>query len=472
MPDGHVQRVDESKQEVLVIRNGRRFVAPLSEVESAARVPGARVHFDVDRGSGGDGAVKVRLISGTRTNKRQRRFGDLTGAKRPGAKVKSTAVSRMGVDVTTQPMRVVSAWVAALADSAFDDAVSLYAPKSLLHTSSNTVEGRKAIRSAIEELVWDSVDSESEVEMHGFDQLIQVQFNNGALTAWFEVDRGAIVEHWHGIDPDIDESAEDGPAISIVRSGEVDGHLEERLREDLLRIAERLHAGAEDIRIKIEAPTTPSHPFSVSATIHAGAFYVRSHVTDSSLEAAINTVALRLRRQLERALDRQRRGPDQHRPDEDSWRHGDRRRALDLIEAGPIPAEREIVRQKAWGPACSSVDEAIWDMEQADYDFYVFREDSTDQAAIVWRDGDRTLCRLAGGGHPAVAPEFGSIVEVPASALTPLEAVTELNASNDPFVFSKLESANAFVVYRRFDGHYGLIEPMTALGAETAAPAA
>lgn len=461
MPDGHLQRIDEQAGEAIIIRNGRRFLASLSDVERAAQVNGARVHFDIDRHDGIDGATNVRLASGTRTNKRQRRFGDLTGAKLPGAKVKSSSSSRLGVDVTTQSARVVQAWVDAMGESNFDDATSLYAPNAVLHCPNTTRSGRKAIRSTLEDEIWKPSDEGVQTTIGGFDQLVQVRVEHDGKpeTEWFEVHRGAIVEHWHGITPDVVGESDDGPRISIIRSGEIDDRTEQHLRDDLRRATRHFPQPIEEVRVKVDAPPTPSHPYSISATLHSGTVHVRSHVTAMTLTEAIDDVCSRLETQIERVTDRKRRPPEQHRPDPHSWRHGDRPLPQELTDWGPTAPSREIVRHKAWGPRLSTIDEAIWDMEQADYDFFLFTEQSSHSVGLVWRaeGGPRAQLVNREPSHAASAYATMELESVPTMSIE--MAQQALNERNAPFVFATTPDKDPFVLYRRYDGHYGLIEP-------------
>jgi len=291
---------------------------------------------------------------------------------------------------------------------------------------------------------------------------LSISSRDGDFESWFEVDGGAITEHWHGIDPEFVETVEDDPAVSIIRTGTVDPSQEQRLRDDIDRMIAHGHTPVDEVRIKIDAPATPSHPYSVSAAVHAGKTHVRSHVTAMTFEEAVDTVCLRLRRQLTRAADRRRRRPEDHRPDADSWRHGDRRPIAEFLPLGPGPTERELVRHKSWGPESSSIDEAIWDMEQADYDFYLFVEEQTMEPAVVWRSPDGVKCQLASGELPPSAPAFAEIETRPAPVHSPRSAMDVLNESAAPFVFAISPENEAFVVYRRIDGHYGLIEPLVA----------
>ena len=456
MPDGHIQRIDELKKQVLVVRNGRRFVAAIEDVDADARVASARVHFDIVHRDGVERAERVHLASGTRTNKRQRRFGDLTGARRPGAKIKSTSASRLGIDVTSQPLRVAGAWVLAATESRYDDATSLYAPDALVHTPTRTFAGRRQIRAALEDVITPAIDGNN-VEVSGVDQLVGISGKND-FRSWLEVDAGSITEQWLDIEPALGES-DDEFLVSIIRTGGVDASQERRLRDDIERVARRVHMPIDEVRIKIDSPATPAHPYSVSAAIHAGSIHVRSHVTAPSFEEAIDTVCIRLRRQLDRATDRRRRTPDQHRPDEDSWRHGDRRSSSELLHAGPRSADRELVRHKSWGPDLSTLDEALWDMDLADYDFYLFVEESSRKPALVWHGESGFRYQLADGRTLDVDPDIATAVETAAPTRTPAQAIAQLNESAAPFVFAlSPDQQRAFVVYRRLDGHYGLIE--------------
>src|SRR5579875_3412137 len=86
MPDGVLKWFDAKTGTAEVIRAGRTFPARASDIETAARRPGARVHFDIRREHGVEYAVDVRLRVGTRVSRHQHRFGTLAGAHRGDAK--------------------------------------------------------------------------------------------------------------------------------------------------------------------------------------------------------------------------------------------------------------------------------------------------------------------------------------------------------------------------------------------------
>ncbi len=77
MPDGLLQWYDVRRGEGRVVLGGREYAVQAADVEPGARVPGARVHFDVKRHDGVNVAVNVRLRQGTRVSRRQRRFGQI-----------------------------------------------------------------------------------------------------------------------------------------------------------------------------------------------------------------------------------------------------------------------------------------------------------------------------------------------------------------------------------------------------------
>ena len=77
MPDGLLQWYDVRRGEGRVVLGGREYTVQAADVEPGARVPGARVHFDVKRHDGVNVAVNVRLRQGTRVSRRQRRFGQI-----------------------------------------------------------------------------------------------------------------------------------------------------------------------------------------------------------------------------------------------------------------------------------------------------------------------------------------------------------------------------------------------------------
>lgn len=90
MPRGRVKWYDPDAGEGMIEHGGRDHPVREADIEKKARVPGAPVDFDVEReGSRPDmveRAVSVTLAEGSRVDGNTKRFGDLSGAKRPGDK--------------------------------------------------------------------------------------------------------------------------------------------------------------------------------------------------------------------------------------------------------------------------------------------------------------------------------------------------------------------------------------------------
>ncbi|HSK89748.1 MAG TPA: nuclear transport factor 2 family protein [Euzebyales bacterium] len=149
MPRGTMKWFDARSGEGRVHASRREYPAFGDEVEPAARVAGARVRFDVARVNGVRVAVRVEAIQGTRTSRKQRRFGDLTGAGRVVEKGRSALTRRRtGVDpqLPGRPVDLVRRWIAGANSGHLDTVLPLYAPAAVLHASDGDHHGRGAIR--------------------------------------------------------------------------------------------------------------------------------------------------------------------------------------------------------------------------------------------------------------------------------------------------------------------------------------
>ena len=112
--------------------------------------------------------------------------------------------------------------------------------------------------------------------------------------------------------------------------------------------------------------------------------------------------------------------------------------------------------------AAETPDEAVFDMESLDHDFVLFTN---------LDPGDDNAVHRAGDGYeiiqPTPAPENLVRYAVPIRLSTavpprlqPDEAVELLSLGDQEFVFFlDADSGRGNVVYRRYDGHYGLIRP-------------
>jgi Sigma 54 modulation/S30EA ribosomal protein C terminus len=129
-------------------------------------------------------------------------------------------------------------------------------------------------------------------------------------------------------------------------------------------------------------------------------------------------------------------------------------------EVSPPDRDRYVVRHKIIKPFLATPVEAALDMELLDYDFYLFTDAVTGDDCVIDRNGAKyRVVRLAPAGH-GVNGNGGPIMvdHEPAPVLTPAQALGRLTAQNLAYVFfSDPETHGSRVVYRRYDGHYGVI---------------
>jgi ribosome-associated translation inhibitor RaiA len=132
------------------------------------------------------------------------------------------------------------------------------------------------------------------------------------------------------------------------------------------------------------------------------------------------------------------------------------RRPPDL---SPSDGDRYVVRHKIIKPLLETPLEAALEMELLDYDFYLFTDAVTGDDCVIDRNGTRyRMIRSApepeesGGRGPVI------VEDECAPVLTPAQALGRLTARNLAYVFfSDPETHGSRLVYRRYDGHYGVI---------------
>lgn len=123
---------------------------------------------------------------------------------------------------------------------------------------------------------------------------------------------------------------------------------------------------------------------------------------------------------------------------------------------GPSPDDREVVRRKTFAIAPASIDEAAYDMQALDHDFYLFVDATSGCPAVIYR-GSGTGFRVSGLPEEAVLPEGADAGPAP-SILDENAARRRLDDGGEPFVFFIDRATHqGNVLYRRRDGHYGLI---------------
>ena len=190
---------------------------------------------------------------------------------------------------------------------------------------------------------------------------------------------------------------------------------------------------------------------------------VHAHADAETVGQAVALAADRLHEQLRRRLDRI----------ADARRHGQSLAEFEASIAGGSPRadvvafdrgadERELLRRAVFGPPSSTVDEAAFDLDALGYDFHLFVETHSGDAACIRRDLDGVAVRFA-AGRPDAAAAIPMDADIgvdpqPAPHLPIDDALELLDLGPDRFVFFlDTASAQPTVVYRRYDGHDGVI---------------
>jgi hypothetical protein len=217
-------------------------------------------------------------------------------------------------------------------------------------------------------------------------------------------------------------------------------------------------------RVSLDRDDNPriTHPYHAHGEIDVNGRVVRAHVVGPSSDAALDALADRLGRQLRRAVAQ--RTARRHRtgePEPGEWRHGDLATKRPAFLPRP-PQERRLMRRKTLAPEPMTPVQAAADMFDLDHDFYLFRDARSGADAVIHRlrdDGRLGLIELNGASAPV---DRRWLVAEPNRFTEPVAletAIEEMDAVEHRFLcFVDRTSGRASVIYRRHDGHYGVIE--------------
>ncbi len=472
MPDGVVKWFDPSSGEGIIRRGGRRYAVRASAIEPAARVSGARVHFDIVRDEGTKRAERVTLRTGMRVARSQSRFGDLSGSRAPDAAGGSPSAidgPDLGREREAHPARAVEQWALLMAEGRLDEATLLYAPDAVLHERSGDVHGADHIRRR-----WESsplLGTEAALALRGIgaNRFEAIWEADGAepIVSRFRVAHGLVAEQWHEVDATAPEAEpEEEPSVEVSTAGRVPARIRSYAIERIEKVLAEISQPVLHTSVRLEQIADPSRdrPASARVMVDIDGEPVRAQVRAATMTEAVDLVESRLRRRLEHLAEHRqalrRRGPTSPAGE---WRHGDAPTERPRYHPRPFE-DREIVRHKSFTTAEATVDEAIFDLEALDYDFFLFADLATGQDAVVHRrpGGTYGLQYRSGPGDETVE-ETAAAVDVspePAPWLALSEARDRLDVTGAPWIFFvDSERDRGHVLYRRYDGHYGLITP-------------
>lgn len=231
---------------------------------------------------------------------------------------------------------------------------------------------------------------------------------------------------------------------------------EEKLAK-LAPLAPRRVLFARAILVK-EADPALERPAIAKATMDVSGRIVRAHVAAPEMSEAIDLLVERLRGQLTELTEREtarRREPGI--ADPGRWRHGDLPTQRPHYFPRP-PEERRLIRTKTFALEPMSVEEAVWERRLLDHDFHLFTNVFTGEENVVYV-GDEGVLQLK-----QISPSDGTFVEpvvidpAPAPVLEIGEAIEALDVAGGRFLFFvDRPRGRGAVLYRRIDGHYGLI---------------
>lgn len=256
--------------------------------------------------------------------------------------------------------------------------------------------------------------------------------------------------------------------IETSHKGAVSARDLDRAVDKVRATADRAREPVHHIEVRISLGANPAHdrPASAEATIDVNGSLVRAHVTSPTVSEAVDELVDRLQRRLDRYEDRLHRIHDRRRTGDSGpgeWHHGDL--PSDRPPWADLPyEEREVRRRKTFAMEPMTAEEAGFDLVQLDHDFYLFVDTATGSDAVIAHDGDGSLQLQTAQGHPVLDEGFTSeavrVIDAPAPILTEADAKEQLDVSGDAWLFFVSEtSGRGAVLYRRRDGHYGLIGP-------------
>lgn len=229
----------------------------------------------------------------------------------------------------------------------------------------------------------------------------------------------------------------------------------------LLRVASEPVLFAR-VKLIMAADPAVERPAVAQVNVDLNGRLIRAQAAGETMREAVEHACARLRVRLERAARNWaaiRGGQPVEGPGE--WRH----QSLPAARPPyfPRPAEeRAVMRHKSYALAHETPDEAAADAALLDYDFHLFTEKSTGEDSVIWRSGDGYRLALAHPRTRRLGPVDASITvsEIRPPRLPLAEAKAALEAAGQPFLFFvNPETGRGNVIYHRYDGHYGLIEP-------------
>ncbi|MGD9705942.1 MAG: sigma 54 modulation/S30EA ribosomal C-terminal domain-containing protein [Acidimicrobiia bacterium] len=379
---------------------------------------------------------------------------------------------QLGLSPASHPLEVARVWARCLEAGRLDVGLTLYAGDAVVHVDDDVVLGQTDLRGYLERSPLYGIDSAPVIR--GENGTIQLRWMSVGASPSIEVrcrvEQGQIVEQWISeVPPEgtiLMVTTPEGPLeMTIVTHGHVTEDACDYAYQRLRTVIEHIDEPVLFARVKLTHAPDPARdrPAIAQVAVDVNGQVVRAQIGAHTMREAIDLLQGRLRDKIEHRAQRRhalRTRAAMSPPGE--WRHGDPPTERPSYFDRPHD-ERELVRHKGYVVDELTPDEAVFDMEQRDFDFYLFREMATGDDALVERgpDGSYRLTRLRPTSieTPATAVTL-DVAEQPAPVLGVDDAVERINANGEQFVFFANEATGrGNVIYHRYDGHYGLVAP-------------
>jgi len=265
---------------------------------------------------------------------------------------------------------------------------------------------------------------------------------------------------------------EDTTTFEESTKGEIPKSALVHCREKLDRIGS--HCREPITHVEIRLTDDPNHPGSAKtiaeASIATTRGSIRAHAQAETVNEAIDLMIQRMKRRLDRHESRLHRiGTKRHDgvASIGSWQHGD------VADAPRHPQPRNggepmtVVRHKSFEFEPMTVDDAAYELEMLDHDFYLFQESTSATTAMLSRaDNGRYALAIAKEAAVEGLP-VDYVDRMPGPVVLDQDGAQRvLETTSEPFVFfTDTHQQPGRVLYRRHDGNLGIV----ALAAATAA---
>jgi ribosomal subunit interface protein len=201
----------------------------------------------------------------------------------------------------------------------------------------------------------------------------------------------------------------------------------------------KVHRPVLHARVRLVNEPNPAYdrPARVEIAVEVNGTPIRAHVAASTLTEATDLAIDRLQRRVAQLRERTR---TRHRwravATEHEWRHGS------TPPRPALPDDQQVIRRKTVALEPMTPDEAAYEMDLLDHDFYLFAgRDGAD--AVVYRTGQDGYGLLGPAGAPV---------------LSLATARDRLRVGRERFVFYRDPvHGRGHVLYLRHDGRYGLL---------------